>query len=261
MSARSAGAWRWWTGLALLMVCALAQAQIQTLSEAINKAGRQRMLTQRMLKSHVMIGLQVQPVEARQQLRQAVMLFDRQLAELRDFAPTPQIGQSLQRVTALWLPFRKRILAAPDRATVQSLLEPNDELLRAAHKVVLMLEDVAGTASGRLVNVAGRQRMLTQRLARFYMLRAWGIDTAAVRSEASRAENEFQGALAELRAAPGNTRQIDEALKEARVQWDLFKHALDRRGKNFIPLLVAMTSEKLLQTMDRITGLYQELAE
>ena len=38
---------------------AVASAEIQTVAEAINKAGRQRMLTQRMVRAYSQIGLKV----------------------------------------------------------------------------------------------------------------------------------------------------------------------------------------------------------
>lgn len=251
--------------LVLLLIGSLAWqpawAGIHSLSEAINKAGRQRMLTQRMLKAYVLIGMQVQLEKARQERAAAVDLFDRQLRELKAYAPTPAVRESLDVVERRWIPFRRQILQPPDPQTAERLLEPNDALLRAAHRVVLQLEDLAGTPTGRLVNVAGRQRMLSQRLAKFYMYRAWGIDNAVIRSETSRARNEFQGALDELLAAPENTPPIRRALEQAREQWGLFRHALDRRGTDFVPLIVAVTSENLLKTMDRITAMYQKLGE
>jgi len=233
-----------------------AYSKIDSLAEAINKAGRQRMLTQRMLKSYSMVGLDVQSAGAKQQLHSAIRLFEKQLQELQAFAPTPEIKTSLDKVSKLWQPFRQQLKQPISRARAKAMLELNDQLLRAAHRVVLQLEDVSGTSYGRLVNISGRQRMLSQRLAKFYILRAWGVDTAEVRSATMQAKNEFRGALDELLAAKENTPAINQSLDDANTQWGLFKHALEREGDNFVPLIVAMTSENLLKTMDKITGMY-----
>ena len=62
-------------------------AEITSISSAINKAGRQRMLTQRMVKSYSMIGISVQYVAANEQLSKAIDLFELQLSELKAYPP------------------------------------------------------------------------------------------------------------------------------------------------------------------------------
>jgi hypothetical protein len=237
-----------------------AQAEITTLSSAINKAGRQRMLTQRMVKAYCMIGIQVDPLNAREQLRSSVALFEEQLNELIAFAASDTEKRALQRVQELWQPFKEHVTGPVTREGAQWLLEHNDDLLRAAHKVVLLLQERSGTSYGRLVNVSGRQRMLSQRLSKFYMYRVWGFDSAEIMDEIERAKNEFKGALAELIAAPENTPALKQALEEARKQWRLFKHGLERKEGDYIPLMVAMTGDKLLRTMNDITALYEGLS-
>ena len=81
--------------LSLLPLCLPAQADISTLGEAINKAGRQRMLSQRMLKDYALIGLDVNAVKAQKQLDAAIQLFDSQLAELEKYAPNKKIRKAL----------------------------------------------------------------------------------------------------------------------------------------------------------------------
>lgn len=247
--------------LLLLFTFALpAEAEITTISSAINKAGRQRMLTQRMVKSYSMIGIDVQRYVAEEQLRKAIDLFELQLSELNAYAQTESITASLKKVETLWKPFKKVLQAPLSRENAAILLETNDELLRATNKVVLKLQDASGSSFGRLVNVSGRQRMLSQRLAKFYMLRAWQFDNSEVRSEVEQARNEFKGALAELISAKENSPAIQAELKEASKQWELFNHGLGRDADNLVPLIAAMTSEKLLIKMNEITGMYEMLS-
>ena len=163
-------------------------------------------------------------------------------------------------MATLWQPFKKILQAPVTRENAEVLLETNDDLLRATNTVVLKLQDISGSSFGRLVNVSGRQRMLSQRLAKFYMLRAWQFDNAEIRSEMAQAQNEFKGALAELIAAKENSPEIQAELKEASKAWDLFNHGLERDGDNLVPLIAAMSSEKLLAKMNKITGMYVALS-
>ena len=235
-------------------------AEITSISSAINKAGRQRMLTQRMVKSYAMIGIDVQKEVAEKQLSEAIELFDMQLGELKAYPPAESIRGSLDRVEALWRPFKKVLQEPVSQKNAELLLETNDDLLRATNKVVLKLQDISGSSFGRLVNVSGRQRMLSQRLAKFYMLRAWQFDNSEIHSETEQARNEFKGALAELIAAKENSPEIQGELKKASMQWELFDHGLDRSKSDLVPLIAAMSSEKLLTTMNNITGMYEGLS-
>ena len=68
-----------------------AWAQVTDLNDAINKAGRQRMLSQRMGKAWLALVHGVEPTAAQQVLDKSMALFDRQLAELKAFAPSAEI--------------------------------------------------------------------------------------------------------------------------------------------------------------------------
>ena len=178
-----------------LFTAASAWAEITTLSSAINKAGRQRMLTQRIVKAYCLVGMEVQSGTHKKQLDGAIQLFETQLSELKVFAPTAEIADGLAQVEELWIPFKEIAMSPPNKKGADRLLEINDGVLAAAHKVVLMLADHSATQVGNLVNISGRQRMLSQRLAKFYMARAWGIERTEIQPEMKKAADEFEAAL------------------------------------------------------------------
>ena len=76
---------------ALALALPAANAQVADLSDAINKAGRQRMLSQRMGKAWLAMLLSVEKTSAQLVLDKSITLFDRQLLELKAFAPNPEV--------------------------------------------------------------------------------------------------------------------------------------------------------------------------
>ncbi len=247
-------------GLAGSWMGAVAGAE-GTVASATNMAGLQRMLTQRIGKAYCQVGLDIEPQNSREQLFEAVELFDTQLAELRTISTSAEIREALARVEALWVPFRAIATSQVSRDGARKVAYWSDDLLYASHKVVQLLQDVSNTPRARLVNISGRQRMLSQRLAKLYMLQVWGFDTLTIRDEMATTVNEFSGALAMLQAVPKNTDEIRRQLNFVASDWVWIQKSLEMVGTDPFPTTIASMSESILLRMDHITKLYEELAE
>ena len=109
---------------------------------------------------------------------------------------------------------------------------------------------------GEAINKAGRQRMLSQRIAKYYAYKSWGFDNPEYDEEMNKAMTQFKSALEFLKAAPENTSEIDAALAKVEKDWDTFE--LTKRVKKgaYIPSLVMRSMEKILTQMNYITALY-----
>ncbi|MDO9192078.1 MAG: hypothetical protein Q7U12_04180 [Undibacterium sp.] len=73
---------------------------------------------------------------------------------------------------------------------------------------------------------------------------------------------EFIAGLSTLNAAPCNSAKIKEELAMAQQQWVFFDSAIkqteESKGRRIAAMNAATTSERLLEIMDKITGLYQQ---
>jgi nitrate/nitrite-specific signal transduction histidine kinase len=247
------------------MCAALAlpvHAQVTDFNDAINKAGRQRMLSQRMVKAYLALGLQVKTTEAARVLDQSVALFDRQLVELKSFAPTPPIKETYTQLESQWSALKSLLVGAvPSAANATKVLTQDAAVLALANTGTQQLEQSYGKPAGKLVNVAGRQRMLSQRMAKYYLALTWGVDAGAAATEIGKARTEFAQSLGVLRDAPEATHEIRQELALADAQWVLFASALNAKPSTNGAEHVFATSENLLLVMDKITTLYSKVGK
>ena len=237
----------------------VAPAQVSDLNDAINKAGRQRMLSQRMAKAYFCLGQQVQVPAATKVLDQSLALFDRQLVELKAFAPAGPVRDTYTQLEAEWSVYKSLLVgAAPVASKAAELLTQDGKVLALAHKGTGLLEQMSGKPMGKLVNTAGRQRMLSQRMAKYYMSMVWKVDAVTSGAELAKARTEFIAALDTLRNAPEASAEIKQELALADAQWFLFDNVLKTpptaSGRGASDVFV--TSENLLQVMDKVTSLY-----
>jgi hypothetical protein len=98
--------------------------------------------------------------------------------------------------------------------------------------------------------------MLSQRIAKLYLLRSLGDRSRGTEVDIAQTRLEFQAALAQLANAPENTQRTRADLELVRVQWIFFDGALED-GSNASPayrLNVATTSERITQVMDDVVS-------
>ncbi len=171
----------------------------------INIAGRQRMLSQRMAKAACFISMGVEIDAHLNILRTSKLDFERSLIALRDgsFArrmlppSDPTIEASLTPVFDAWQPFYeavKVVLENPaDNDAIDFIANNNVALLSLSDAAVTVMADVYGGSAlsadmANTINIAGRQRMLSQKLSKsFCQTLRWPTDSVA--------QDEFIGAL------------------------------------------------------------------
>ena len=242
---------------------AVASSGVITLAAAINKAGRQRMLSQRMAKAWLMLEMDVLPERARSILKQSMSLFEAQLVELGSLTPSDDVKRSLAQLGVEWGTYKTILLTAPSVDGAKRLFDVNEKVLALAHGLTQGYEKLASTPAGRLVNLAGRQRMLSQRMAKFYLFRQAGVNVAADQTELINARREFTAAHGVLLAAPQSTGPIRTELDLVGQQWMFFQSALDAldaADQQRSSAAVATTSERILEQMENAVGLYERLA-
>ena len=227
-------------------------------AEALNLAGQQRMLSQRLAKTYLMIGSGVRAEVANEQFDQSLAKFESNYQALNDYAPNDAIRQELARAGDLWQTYRQLLLNSPSREGAPHVLAVSDQLLAQCEKVVQLIQQHTGSTSALLVNRSGRQRMLSQRIAKLYLAQSWHLPVAGLDQQFQQAVEEFDKALGELQNAELNTPTIKQALQKADAQWSFSRAGFRLSGDaRYVPTLITTTTETLLRQMQDLTSAYE----
>ncbi|OLP94348.1 hypothetical protein AK812_SmicGene23634 [Symbiodinium microadriaticum] len=191
--------WRLWMGPALFLALSVPEANAAW-GTTIDVAGRQRMLTQRMSKEFLLVSLGLDPEGNKARMMGSINLFNVSLnalingnPDLNIFgAPSDLVRTSFQGVVDLWVPFAQLLISNVDTvrdafgnvdaAVLDAVAAGNVPLLVQSNVCVGRLVDAAKSAgaqtNGLVVDTAGRQRMLIQRMCKESFLIASGVSVS-----------------------------------------------------------------------------------
>ncbi len=163
------------------------------LKKRINLSGKQRMLTQKMTKLALMIDAGINTKESKAQLKETAQLFEKTLNGFKSGdqdlgcipSKDPQIQAQIAKIEKEWQQFNQHIQRIVegkdgDGSSLEYLIKHNESLLQASNELVKRYEasnksqNYLDKARLHIVNIAGRQRMLTQKMTKEKLLIAKG---------------------------------------------------------------------------------------
>jgi len=239
----------------LLPAMSAAQAQI-AVSTALNRVARYRALSQRIAKVYVQMRLGVLPDQADKVMATAKKLVRSGFSDLASVQWPAELAQQIAEVHKSFDTLDALLVMPPTAQSVAAVVAQADRMLSIANTATEAFEKSSKASTAKLVNVAGRQRALSQRLAKNYFLLATGGEFKGAREQLAGDADEFRQAMAMLAAAPLSTPTIRDELALGDGQWVFFSAPLQRKADARGLADVATTSERLLEVTDRLTGLY-----
>jgi hypothetical protein len=237
--------------LVLCLVAPLAQAAGD--AEAINLAGQQRMLSQRIVKSWCQIGLNVQPALSKRQLDESLRRFEENLKALDGAAAGSEARGALAGLRAAWAPLRggAGVIRQSDAAQLDARAEDDADGGGAAHPSCRTRRPCRSAAGS-----TGRAPACSRSAWSGPMLQQWQVSSATLRDETERVQNEFAGALASMQKRADNSQDLRTELDNLALQWEWLQTVLATEGAVSFRLIMAEGGEAILELADRITLLY-----
>ena len=226
-------------------------------AEAINRAGQQRMLSQRLVKLYALACSRTDGAAAALLMKESIQRVQDNLAALEAELSVATYGDLVAAARAGWEALRQ-LLEAPPRAAELGRLDAQAEaVVEQANALVLALESSGLATPVQVINVAGRQRMLSQRLAKLALLQALATDRQAAEALLAQTASEFEQGLAALTQMPLSSPQIRALLERGEAAWRELRAAVPEAAQPGARMKVAAASEELLEIFDRLTQAYQ----
>lgn len=230
--------------------------------QAVNKAGLQRMLSQRIARNFLMIGLNQDIKNAQAELDKNVTLFEQNLMELQEYAVEKELKLSLGKIEKSWSNFRVLAVTKPNKETAVTVLRESDVLLQQSEELVSQIQKLTATKPTKLVGTSGRQRMLSQRIAKFYLALYWQVPYQGLEAALNQAMQDYEQGLVFLEKDSLNTPEITTQLLKVRAQWDFAKAGFKQyKEGRFIPVVIVHSTDTMLKQMNDITSLYVQIVQ
>lgn len=234
----------------------VARSVIETAlyAEAVNRAGQLRMLSQRLVKLYALAVAGILPEDTHRLIAQSVQQAEDGLTCLRRKLPRETFDTALDGVELPWRVLADGVREPAEPGRLAELDTLADEVLGRADRLVECLEVEHLARTLRLVNLCGRQRMLSQRLAKEALL-AVVLERPGMVAE--RAESDFVAALDKLCGLEFTSPVISAELAAAAEVWTRFQDALQYARHPAGQAAIATLSEDLLERFEKLTGLYE----
>ncbi len=227
-------------------------------AEAVNRAGQLRMLSQRIVKFYALACTGVTSSDTQGMFADSIAHVDSNLAILDRSLSKATFGDLLGAVIDPWRKLQAALKSPPQVSRLHEVDRLAEQLLEHAETLTANLEVAAFATVLHPINVAGRQRMLAQRLAKEVLMGTLpGIPEQQADPGSGTTLAEFVSGLDYLDRLPLSNAEIARELEATHLAWQAFRHGLADRATPTGRTYIAASSEVLLGHFDRLTDLIE----
>ena len=235
------------------------KAMIADVVKLIDIAGKQRMLSQRIAKDYLYAGKKVATAKASKQMKASLHELIAAHKILNDSINDPEIKNLLSFVELSIDDFKTTANQPFNLDNAQLIIDLSESMLEGSQYVVNSLKERVKVKESAIVGKAGKQRMLAQRIAKYYIAYQAGIKDKNTVDQMKAAVAEFAKAHKELMSNPSNTPEINRQLHKIDRLWKIVYKFYLNIEKGGLPLIVFNTTDDITKKMNKITEMYVAL--
>ena len=261
----------------------LAKSNAQTISDgtALNIAGKQRMLVERVAKDFVCKSLNLQKEKAIKEQATSTILFEEHLSILNTYAVNDAIKQKIALASKSWQEFKTVLeYKVMNQQNAAYVFQESDKLLKLCDDVVnaIVIQIISKKSSldksplrkeliASHTNSSGKMRMLVQRTALYYICYYQGITQKPHEQELINTVDFIQFSLKEIKNSPINDEEVNGAILGVEAEWKIFVDAFQKEqkfdfsNKSITPESIFDLSNRLVNKIDKVTLAYAKMLD
>jgi len=170
-------------------------ANSTNISDAIDAAATQSVLTQIILKEYALTGMTcISDCTSNKTLQNKIHKFDKTLKKLKAFNNTSEVELIISELERAWQPVKQQLKQTPELNKAIKLQQQLDTLLVFSQVMSRQLKKILGQKQSQLMTVSRQKEMLLERIAALDALQAWGLKNKALNNKLQETQAEFSKA-------------------------------------------------------------------
>jgi Type IV pili methyl-accepting chemotaxis transducer N-term len=227
----------------------------------VNRSARMRALSQRLVKLKTQQFLQITPDATSDSIVATEKLISSHLQFLSASVPAsarPRVDTLSRLATAL-------VIQSKVSPTAESLIQTNAaslEILKAADELTTEMQSLSKIKAVEVINIAGRQRMLSQRMAKNFMLAGARVESKEAATRIAADRKLFSDSMKTMNDSPVADAKVKQELANLASRYKKFDDLVaDTSEKGLAKsnlTAIATMSEQVLASAHELTVLFEE---
>jgi len=239
--------------------------QVKNISQKLSKAdaiklidiaGRQRMLSQRIAKDYLYMGKNIAFDKAQKQLKESLREFRKNQGELSEMINDPELKNLIDFVNMSLDELEKVIKKPFSLDNAQLVLDLSESMLEGSQYIVDNVKSAINVDESKMVAKSGKQRMLSQRIAKYYIAYQAGIKDKNTVEQMQNAVKDFSNNHKELLKNTKNNPTINRNLEKVDKLWKIVYKFYLNIEKGGLPFIVYTSTDDITRMMNGVKKMY-----